>query len=99
MGSLLRGRRVAPATGATRPVPPSDLDDHRDDHRTAAEGLVDPAPRRTAYELAELVDVVDPVGGGPLEGLLQAGDDGVEALDAGPARMDLRAAQQLAGRG
>src|SRR5213080_614456 len=77
----------------------SDLDDHRDDHRAAAVGVGYPFADGAAYELLELVHVVDPFPGGAAERLL---DQWPHPLEGGSvlgeaAGEDLRSCGHLAG--
>src|ERR1035441_7926928 len=81
------GRR--PASAPPRPVPGrpgpgrdvelrSHLDDHGNDHGPTAVVLVDPPPDGPADQLAELVHVVNIVGGGPGQRLVEARPNGAE---------------------
>src|SRR6266851_4055407 len=77
----------------------SDLDHHGDDHGAAAVVLVDPPPDGPPDQLAELVRVVNVVGGGAGQRLVQPRPHLAErgVVDARAARVDLRPGDQLAG--
>src|SRR5207342_2648053 len=77
----------------------SGVDDHRDDHRTAAQLAPDPAAHAAADDLLQLVGVGDPPRGGVGDRVLDPGPDLVEdlLLLGEAARLDLRACGDLAG--
>src|SRR5262249_29142115 len=77
---------------------PSDLDDHRDDHRAAAVVVADPAAHRPADHLAQLGHLADAVGGGTDERPLHHRAHLVECrlVDPRAPGVDLRPRHQLA---
>src|SRR5690606_22655206 len=81
------------------PVRDSDLQHHRNDHRSAAVGVAHPAAHRAAHHTADLLHVDHPVGGLLFKRLLDLGDELFELrrIDARTARVYLRPRRDLAG--
>src|SRR5215469_4183489 len=102
----LTGASVRISGPAARRWPDADMgrsgfDDHRNDHRAAPVGVADPAANGAAHELAKLMHLGDALAGRLLQRRLNEWPHFGESriVDARPARVNLRARDQLAARG